>query len=79
MMPLRYEKINDYYLTDTQTGEKLNFTDALNRLNRTEILKKRCNKRTEAMVKILKEEITNAETDELRKSLKKVLNRRLDI
>lgn len=47
-MPLRYEKINDYYLTDTQTGEKLNFTDALNRLNRTEILKKRCNKRNEA-------------------------------
>ena len=40
-MPLRYEKINDYYLTDTQTGEKLNFNDALNRLNRTEILKKK--------------------------------------
>ena len=78
-MPLRYEKINDYYLTDRQTGKKLNFDDALIRLNRTEILKKRCNKRNEAMVKILKEEITNAETDELRKSLTKVLNRRLDI
>lgn len=78
-MNLRYEKINDYYLTDRQTGKKLNFDDALIRLNRTEILKKRCNKRNEAMVKILKEEITNAETDELRKSLTKVLNRRLDI
>lgn len=78
-MPLRYEKINNYYLTDTQTGEKLNFDDALNRLNRTEILKKRCNKRTEAMVKILKEEISNAESDELKNSLNKVLNRRLDL
>lgn len=78
-MPLRYEKINNYYLTDTQTGEKLNFDDALNRLNRTEILKKRCNKRTEAMVKILKEEIANAESDELKNSLNKVLNRRLDL
>lgn len=77
-MKQRYEKINNYYLTDKQTGEKLNFDDALNRLNRTEILKKRCNKRTEAMVKILKEEITNAETDELRNSLTRISNRRLD-
>ena len=77
-MKQRYEKINNYYLTDKQTGEKLNFDDTIKRLNRTEILKKRCNKRTEAMVKILKEEITNAETDELRKSLTRISNRRLD-
>lgn len=77
-MKPRYEKINNYYLTDKQTGEKLNFDDAIKRLNRTEILKKRYNKRNEAMVKILKEEIDNAETDELRNSLTRISNRRLD-
>lgn len=77
-MKPRYEKINNYYLNDTQTGEKLNFDDTIKRLNRTEILKKRYNKRNEAMVKILKEEITNAETDELRNSLTRISNRRLD-
>lgn len=75
----RYSKLNDYYVKDTVTGDKLSQQDCIKRLNRLDILKKRYLKRNEAMVEILNEEIDNAESDELKQCLIKVLDRRLDI
>ena len=75
----RYLKINNYYAIDKETGLKLGFDDILKKLNRTDFLKKNCRKRNEAMRLVLKEEIANAESDELKNSLNKVLNRRLDL
>lgn len=75
----RYVKLNDYYITDTETGLKLSFDDTIKELNRTELLKKICRNRNKAMCQVLKEEIANAESDELKNSLNKVLNRRLDL
>ena len=75
----RYLKINNYYAIDKETGLKLGFDDTIKELNRTDFLKKNCRKRNEAMRLVLKEEIANAESDELKNSLNKVLNRRLDL
>lgn len=75
----RYSKLNDYYVQDTVTGDKLSQQDCIKRLNRLYVLKKRYLKRNEAMVEILNEEIDNAESDELKQCLIKVLDRRLDI
>lgn len=75
----RYLKINNYYALDKETESKLSFDDIIKELNRTDFLKKNCRKRNEAMSRVLKEEIANAESDELKNSLNKVLNRRLDL
>lgn len=34
----RYEQINEYYIQDNYTGQKLTFTDTVNRLNNYERL-----------------------------------------
>ena len=34
----RYELINEYYIQDNYTGQKLTFTDTVNRLNQYETL-----------------------------------------
>ena len=35
---MRYELINEYYIQDNYTGQKLTFTDTVNRLNQYETL-----------------------------------------
>jgi uncharacterized protein YwgA len=66
-------------IIDQKNGDILTTKQAVNRLNRQEILNRRKTKHIEAVIKQLNKEIDNADTDELKQALIRISNKELEI
>ena len=66
-------------IIDQKNGDILTTKQAVNRLNRQEILNRRKTKHIEAVIKQLNKEIDNADTDELKQALIRISNTELEI